>query len=372
MKSLITKIRTYWQLIKSLQTGLLLLTGIAGYLSFHPENGGAASPWLTLLNLSGSLFLAISGSTVLNMWYDRDIDALMERTCNRPLSCGRMKPGEALILGLLLSALGVGWALFMDVGYGLVVAAGLFFDVVVYTVWLKRRTCWSIVWGGLAGGMPVLAGRVLAAGQVDGIGILLSAAVLFWIPTHILTFSIRHQDDYLAAGVPTFPSTYGTQATLKIIALSSILASLAMSGAIVWIGLTAGLVRVILVLSAGLLFLAVTSMLRPSNQLNFGLFEIRLALHDERDVDGSAGWFVSGAAAGWSANPPPSNGCCSCAAALLAGYQVAVGIEGLGRFEITCYTIGFGVILVASLLLMIMGFEILGTPAVVVLSTLIP
>ena len=245
------------------------------------------------------------------MWYDRDIDSKMARTC-RALPSGRIKPTNALLFGITLSMLGVGWALAIDLLFGMIVLAGLLIDVVIYTMWLKRRTAWSIMWGGLAGAMPVLAGRAFGRGRIEWVGILLGLSVLFWIPTHILTFSIRHQDDYLAAEVPTFPSTYGTQATLKIIALSSILASLAMSGAIIWIGLTAGLVRVILVLSAGLFFLAVTSMLRPSNQLNFGLFEYRLALHDERDVDGSAGWFVSGAAAGWSANPPPSNGSCSC------------------------------------------------------------
>ncbi len=104
---------------------------------------------------------------------------------------------------------GVGWAVLQNSYYGMVVFAGLFFDVVVYTIWLKRRTSWSIVWGGISGGMPILAGRVLAIGQVDFIGLLLLMAVLFWIPTHILTFSMRYYDDYLAAKVPTFCSAYG-------------------------------------------------------------------------------------------------------------------------------------------------------------------
>ena len=152
-----------WPLIKSLQTGLLLATGIAGYLSAHNPNG----TWLTLLGMMGSLFLAISGSTVLNMAYDRDIDAVMARTCWRPLPAGLVGVHEAAILGGLLSALGVGWGLAMTPLYGLVVFAGLFFDAVVYTAWLKRRTPYSILIGGLAGGMPVLAGRVLATGQID-------------------------------------------------------------------------------------------------------------------------------------------------------------------------------------------------------------
>lgn len=245
------------------------MTGLAGYLSYHQSH-----PDMRLLvGLAGSLFLAISGSTVLNMWYDQDIDAKMRRTCNRPLVAGTITSRETLIMGLTLSILGIGWAFWIDLLYGVVVFAGLFFDVVIYTTWLKRRTCWSIVWGGLAGGMPVLAGRVLAVGQFDGIGVLLSLAVLLWIPTHILTFSIRYAEDYRSAGIPTFPSRYGVERTHRLIAFSSILAAIAMVSAVVWIGLTGGILRLVIVLSAGLLFLALTSIARPSDRLDFGLFK---------------------------------------------------------------------------------------------------
>ena len=259
----------YWPLIKSLQTTLLLTTGMAGYLSAsHTHFHG-----LVFLSLTGSLFLAISGSTVLNMWYDRDIDAIMKRTCNRPLSRGLVTPQQALRLGLVLSCLGVGWALLLSPLYGLVVFTGLVFDVLVYTVWLKRRSAWSIVWGGISGGMPILAGRVLATGQVEWVGLLLSLAVLFWIPTHILTFNLRYFDDYQAARVPTFPSLYGFDGTRKIIAASSLLAALAMGSAALWIGITAGALRLLAVLSAGLLLLALTTWMRPSEKVNFGLFK---------------------------------------------------------------------------------------------------
>jgi len=269
VKILKTKFKQYWPLIKSLQTALLLTTGLAGYMS-------ARCPALTLptvLALAGSLFLAISGSTVLNMWYDRDIDAKMPRTSKRPLATGKITPQEALIFGLVISALGVGWALTMDLLYGVVVFAGLFFDVVVYTIWLKRRTAWAIVWGGISGGMPILAGRALGLGQLDWVGITLSLAVLFWIPTHILTFSMRYHKDYQAAGVPTFPSTYGFQATRVIIAISSVIAALAMGVAAYGVGMTWGYLRLMAVLSSGLLILAVSSTVRPSERVNFGLFK---------------------------------------------------------------------------------------------------
>ena len=259
----------YIPLIKSLQTGLLLITGLAGYMS-------ARCPVLnisTLLALTGSLFLAISGSTVLNMWYDRDIDAKMPRTCNRPLSTGETKPQEALLFGLILSIAGITWALSLDLLYGVVVFAGLFFDVVVYTIWLKRRTAWSIVWGGISGGMPILAGRILGTGHFDWIGVALAMGVLFWIPTHILTFSIRYFDDYQAANIPTFPSVYSFQTTRIIIALSSVFTAVAMGLAAYGVGLTWGFLRLMAVLSAGLLVLAIRSLTLPSDRITFGLFK---------------------------------------------------------------------------------------------------
>lgn len=261
--------RKYFPLLKSLQTGLLLITGLAGYMSARCPVHNIP----TVLGLTASLLLSISGSTVLNMWYDRDIDALMPRTSKRPLSTGETQPKEALIFGLILSSIGISWALALDTLYGIVIFAGLFFDVVVYTIWLKRRTAWSIIWGGISGGMPVLAGRILGTGTIDWVGITLAAGVLFWIPTHILTFSIRYHEDYLKAEVPTFPGTYSFQTTRLIIAISSILATLAFGAAGYGVGLTWGFLRLLVVLSAGLFILAVKSLTSPSERLTFGLFK---------------------------------------------------------------------------------------------------
>jgi len=269
IRNLQSKLRLYWPLTKSLQTGLLLSTGLAGYMSARCP----VMHWYDFLGLALSLFLAISGSTIINMWYDRDIDARMKRTCNRPLASGQVSPGEALRLGLVLSTLGVSMAVTMSPLYGLVVFAGLFFDAIVYTIWLKRRTAWSIVWGGISGGMPILAGRVFGLGHVDGIGILLGLAVLFWIPTHILTFAMRYHEDYQTARIPTFPSTYGFMATRTTIAISSVLAALSIAIAGVLIGMQWGFVRLLAVLSAGLFLLAVASVFRPTERVNFGLFK---------------------------------------------------------------------------------------------------
>ena len=259
----------YWPLVKSWQTALLLTTGLAGLMSARCPIFG----WQILLGVSGSLFFAISGSTVLNMWYDRDIDSRMQRTCQRPLPVGKITPRAGLTFGLVLSLIGITWAFYLDYLYGLIVFAGLFFDVVVYTMWLKRRTAWSIVWGGIAGGMPILAGRTLGIGEIDWIGIALCLAVLFWIPTHILTFSMRNYDDYQAAGIPTFPSRYGFKVTQWTIAISSVVSAVMMGIAAYGIGLTWGYLRLLAVLTGGLIFLALISMLRLSDRVNFGLFK---------------------------------------------------------------------------------------------------
>lgn len=269
LKKLNVKISLYWKLIKSLQTGLLLATGLAGFMSFK-------CPVFNLPVLTGvavSLFLTISGSTVLNMWYDRDIDAKMARTCFRPLASGEVSSKEALALGMILSIVGVGLALIMDPLFGFIVFLGIFFDVIIYTIWLKRRTCWSIIWGGLAGGMPILAGRTLAVGAIDWVGILLAIGILFWIPTHIMTFSMRYHKDYLAAEIPTFPIQYNFSFTRLMIAFSSILAAITMGAAAIGIGMTIGYLRLLIVLSMGLVFLALISLVKPSEKLNFGLFK---------------------------------------------------------------------------------------------------
>ena len=266
---MLKKIKHYWPLIKSLQTALLILTGLAGYVS-------ARCPvynLLTITGLLGSLLLTVSGATILNMVWDRDIDAKMDRTKNRPLPRGLINVDEAWIAGISIALLGLFWAATLDLAYALVIFAGLFIDVVIYTIWLKRKTAWSIVWGGVSGGMPILAGRVLGTGDIDGIGVLFALGILFWIPTHIMTFSIKYAEDYVAAGVPTFPSRYGIHKTRVIIAISSLLSALSILTSGLLMDLTIGYLRLIIVLAVGLMGLALSTMYGASERVNFGLFK---------------------------------------------------------------------------------------------------
>jgi len=264
-----SRLRVYWELTKSLQTGLLLVSGLAGFASVCcPVRG-----WLMAAALVLTLYLAISGSTVLNMAYDRDIDARMQRTARRAIPRGDVRASEALWLGLGLSTLGVGGALLLDRWYGMVVAGGLACDVMVYTVWLKRRTPWSILWGGIAGGMPILAGRTLGAGQVEQVGLLLALAIVLWIPTHIITYGIKHAADYQRAGVPTVAAAYGERRARLLVGVATILAVMAMASAVWLIELQAGCVYATLALGAVLIGLTTFSLARPSPRLDFGIFK---------------------------------------------------------------------------------------------------
>lgn len=261
--------RTYGTLVKSLQTGLLVLTGIAGLASAQGLDAGL-DLWA---GLTVSLILAIGGSTVLNMVYDRDIDRLMLRTCSRPLPQGMLSVREAVLLGSLLTGAGVLLAFRLSPLYGALIAAGAFFDLVVYTLWLKRRSAWSILWGGIAGAMPIVAGRALGVGVIDAAGVALGVSVLLWIPTHILTFNLRYEDDYRRAGIPTIPQVYGQRAARRLISASSLLAAVAMIAAALLLGLGPGYLRLLTVLGLGLIALAVRGALRPSARLNFALFK---------------------------------------------------------------------------------------------------
>jgi protoheme IX farnesyltransferase len=190
----------------------------------------------------------------------------------RPAASGQLDPREIFRVGITISIFGIGLALLIKPLYGGVVLAGWFFDVIVYTVWLKRRTCWSILWGGISGAMPILSGRVLAVGQIELVGILLGLSILFWIPTHTLTYSMKFRRDYKNAGVPTFPETYGERFTRMTIAVSSILAAIAIGWASVLIGLSAGLLGLIAVLTAVMLILAFATLRIHTDKMNFMLF----------------------------------------------------------------------------------------------------
>jgi protoheme IX farnesyltransferase len=269
MKSTAIRVKAlYLPLIKFRQTLLLTITGLAGYISRSQElNLG------NITGLIGTLLLTISGCTILNMVFDRDIDSKMARTSMRPLAVGLVKPVTASILGISLIGIGLIWALVLSWQYYLLILAGVILDVLVYTLWLKRRSAWSILWGGFSGGMPILAGSALGFGRVDLIGWLLCLAIVSWIPSHNLTLGALFSEDFRKAGVPSFFNVYGFTATHFVIVFSSI-------GTVLLMGLAFGLLNYsILVLTLiiagglGLQGMAIYIWVRPSRQAVISLYK---------------------------------------------------------------------------------------------------
>jgi protoheme IX farnesyltransferase len=158
--------------------------------------------------------IGAGASGAINMWYDRDIDALMRRTAARPLPAGRMMPGEALGFGAVLA---VGAVLLMGLAVNTVAAELLAltigFYVFVYTVWLKRRTPQNIVIGGAAGAFPPMIGWAAVTGDIGWGAIALFAIIFFWTPPHFWALSLYRAGDYAAAGVPMLPVVAGAGET---------------------------------------------------------------------------------------------------------------------------------------------------------------
>ncbi|MCC6027899.1 MAG: heme o synthase [Archaeoglobus sp.] len=206
------KLMSFAELIKPKQTLLLMITFL---ISFLVAGGREITPAVATL-------LTIAGTTALNMWLDRDIDAMMMRTRKRPLPSGALSPKACFIYGTTLFSIGLFLALLTKIEFAVVLLLGLFFDIIVYTVMLKRRSPYSVIIGGLAGAMPALAGWVAVQGFTIP-GFLIASIVLLWIPSHIWFIAIYFEEDYRKANIPTFPLVFGIQKTARVISLSTFL-----------------------------------------------------------------------------------------------------------------------------------------------------
>ncbi len=196
-------------LLKPRVMTLVVFTGLIGVL-IAP---GHLNP---VLGFTAVLCIAVAAGAcgAINMWYDRDIDAIMRRTRKRPLPDGRIPPGAALGYGIVLAA-GAVLVMFLATN---TVAAGvltlsILFYVFVYTMWLKRRTSQNIVIGGAAGAFPPVIGWAAVTGSVGLVPLVLFAIVFFWTPPHFWALALWANDDYRRAGVPMLPVTSGARAT---------------------------------------------------------------------------------------------------------------------------------------------------------------
>ena len=212
-------VRDYLALLKPRVMSLVVLAGAAGLVA-------APGQMNTLLALVALLCIAVSagGAAAINMWYDRDIDAIMSRTRGRPIPQGKIAPESALEFGIVLSAfatlvmtLACGW----QAGFWLT-AANLFY-VFVYTMGLKRRTPQNIVIGGAAGAFPPVIGWAAATGHTALAPWLLFALIFAWTPPHFWALALYRAGDYGRAGIPMLPNVAGPRATKRQILAYTIL-----------------------------------------------------------------------------------------------------------------------------------------------------
>jgi len=172
--------------------------------------------------IAGSL--ASAGSSALNHYYDRDLDLKMKRTSTRPIPSGRIKSSNVFAYGLAVSCASVIYAYFtLNPVATFFIALGIFFYVIVYTVWLKRINTSNIVIGGFAGSAASMAGWAAATGSMDILGFLVGFLVFVWTPSHFWCLAMKIKDDYEAAGVPMLPVVIGMQKTSKYILANTII-----------------------------------------------------------------------------------------------------------------------------------------------------
>jgi protoheme IX farnesyltransferase len=212
-------VEDFFALLKPRVMSLVVFSGLAGLLvapgHLHPVLAAVAILCIAI---------GAGASGAINMWYERDIDALMKRTMNRPLPAGRMDPGTALGFGgtlavaaVLVMGLAVNWTA------AALLALATAFYVFVYTVWLKRRTPQNIVIGGAAGAFPPMIGWAAVSGDVSLMPILLFSIIFMWTPPHFWALALYRSGDYARAGVPMLPVVSGARATKRQILLYSLL-----------------------------------------------------------------------------------------------------------------------------------------------------
>jgi protoheme IX farnesyltransferase len=209
----------YFALLKPRVMSLVVFTGLVG-LAVAP---GSLHPVLAFTALL-CIAVGAGASGAINMWYDADIDQVMERTKNRPVPSGKVTANEALAVGVSLSVASV---VLMGLAINLVAAALLAitigFYIFVYTMWLKRRTPQNIVIGGAAGAFPPMIGWASVTGDVSIESIVLFAIIFMWTPPHFWALSLWRDIDYAKAGVPMLPVVAGREATRKQVVIYSVL-----------------------------------------------------------------------------------------------------------------------------------------------------
>ena len=212
-----SEVRDWIALLKPRVMTLVVFSGVVGLLV---APGALAMPPVLAVTAILCIAVASGAAGAINMWFDRDIDAVMRRTAKRPIPDGRIAPRAALAFGIWLSvgSVTVMW-MATNVAAAAILALSIAFYVFVYTMWLKRRTPQNIVIGGAAGAFPPVIGWAAATGSVELAPVALFAIIFFWTPPHFWALSLFAHADYARAGVPMLPVVAGARETRRQILL---------------------------------------------------------------------------------------------------------------------------------------------------------
>ena len=222
MKTVGDQIKNYYELTKPKIWYLLVFTafGAAISASWLFDIPISLTTWILLL---GGVAAGSAAADTLTGYNDRDIDAIMDRTKDRPIPSGRISPKNALAFGLVLAAISLIFSWFINIWAFLLMAFGLFDNIIVYSKWLKRTSQYNIILGGFSGGAPALIGYVAVTFQNIEIGFVMAGLVFFWIPTHIWSLALHVKEDYKKAKVPMLPVVSSEIKSVRIIAITTLM-----------------------------------------------------------------------------------------------------------------------------------------------------
>lgn len=237
------RIGSYALLMKPRVMSLVVFTGVVG-LVMAPGTIEASTGMIAILCIA----LGAGAAGAINMWYDRDIDLLMDRTKKRPLPAGDVHPLEALLLGIVVSFAAV-VVMFWQVNQfaSLLLATTILYYVIIYTIWLKRRTPQNIVIGGASGAFPPMIGWAAVTGGLDWGSVVLFLIIFMWTPPHFWSLALFRSEDYERVNVPMMPVVAGKKETKNQILIYTI-ALLPVSLAPYFIGMSSTIYGVVALL----------------------------------------------------------------------------------------------------------------------------
>lgn len=220
--TIVNTVKNYYELTKPKIWYLLVFTAFGSALTASLLFDIPLSPLVWVLLLGGIAAGSAAADTITG-YNDRDIDAIMDRTKDRPIPSGRISPKNALIFGLILTAIALIFSWLINLWAFLLMMFGLFDNIIIYSKWLKRRSQSNIILGGFSGGVPALIGYVTVTTQNIEIGLVMAGLVFLWIPTHIWSLALHVRKDYQKAKVPMLPVVSEEKRAVRIIAITTLI-----------------------------------------------------------------------------------------------------------------------------------------------------